>query len=50
MEFTNDLLIKELQRYDLKSKVKIMNENEVELDIEFVGYYDETVYIKGYIL
>jgi hypothetical protein len=38
--------------YEPKCIVKVMDNNEVELDIDFVDYDDsvEIVYIKGYLM
>jgi hypothetical protein len=51
MQYTNGLLIKELGRYETNAKVKLLDDEEVELDIQFVDYDDSVgiVYIKGYL-
>jgi len=51
-QYTVGLLIKELRWYDLGLNVKLVDDNEVELDIQFVdtdGQIDDVVYIKGYL-
>jgi hypothetical protein len=51
MQHTVEVLIRELQMYDGKNVVKILDDEEVELDIDFVDYdeEDKLVYIKGYL-
>jgi hypothetical protein len=51
MQYTNDVLIKELRKYYPNTKVKLMNENEVELEIEFVNFdkVSNVIFIKGYV-
>jgi DNA-binding LacI/PurR family transcriptional regulator len=52
MQYTNDLLIKELRRYEPNVEVKLLDDEEIELDIDFVDYDDSkgVVYIKGYLM
>jgi hypothetical protein len=51
MQHTVEVLIRELQMYDGKNVVKILDDEEIELDIDFVDYDDSVgiVYIKGYL-
>jgi hypothetical protein len=51
MQHTVEVLVRELQMYESKNIVKILDDDEVELDIDFVDYDDEVgvVYIKGYL-
>jgi hypothetical protein len=51
MQHTVEVLIRELQMYENKNVVKILDDEEVELDIDFVDYdeEDKVVYIKGYL-
>jgi hypothetical protein len=51
MQHTVEVLIKELQMYEGKNIVKILDDEEIELDIDFVDYDDSVgvVYIKGYL-
>jgi hypothetical protein len=52
MQHTVEVLIRELQMYDGKNIVKILDDDEIELDIDFVDYDDSegVVYIKGYLM
>jgi hypothetical protein len=51
MQHTIEVLVKELQMYESQNIVKLIDDNEVELDIDFVDYDDSVgiVYIKGYL-
>lgn len=51
MQYNNEMLIRELRMYNPKAKVKLMNENEVELDVEFVNFDNDRdiVFIKGFV-
>jgi hypothetical protein len=51
MQHTVEVLIRELQMYEPQNVVKLLDDEEVELDIDFVDYDDSNgvVYIKGYL-
>jgi hypothetical protein len=50
MEYTVGVLIRELGKYEPEDIVKILDDEENELDIEFVDLDDSVVYIKGYLM